>query len=44
MPKPYDLNVMHLNVHSLMNIQADLKEVLNNLQNREVNNGYYFSL
>ena len=31
MSNPYDLNVMHLNMHSLMNKQANLKEVLNNL-------------
>ena len=32
----YDLNVMHLNVCSLMNKQTDLKEVLNNLQNEKL--------
>ena len=33
MSKPHYLNIIHLNVCSLMNKQADLKEVLNNLQN-----------
>ena len=36
MSNPYDLNVMHLNVCSLMNKQVDLKEVLNNLQNEKL--------
>ena len=33
---PYDLNVIHLNMCSVMNKQEDLKEVLNNLQNKKL--------
>ena len=36
MSNPYDINVMHLNVCSLMNKHNDLKEVLNNLQNEKL--------